>query len=320
MEAKVGRDISEAAELLKAGKLVAIPTETVYGLAGDALNEQALADVFAVKERPRFDPLILHVDNLAKLRRITGALPAAIEKLAREFSPGPLTYVLPKAALVPDLATAGKPTVAVRIPNHPTTLALLRSLSFPLAAPSANPFGYVSPTTPAHVQAQLSNRIPYILDGGAAAIGVESTIIQPGTHGIEVLRLGGTPIEELERVVGTVHVKRTPEPDPQAPGQLSSHYAPSIKLRIGNPASYARKVPVHQMGVISFRHFYQGIPSQNQFVLSPRGDLKEAAQNLFGALRHLDGLGLKLVVAEGFPEEGLGRAINDRLQRAAADR
>lgn len=317
METKVGADISEAASLLRAGQLVAIPTETVYGLAGNGLDTRALASIFAVKERPAFDPLILHTDTLDKVAALVTAIPLTVRKLAEQFSPGPLTFILPRMPAVPDLATAGKPTVAIRIPDHPATLQLLRKLSFPLAAPSANPFGYVSPTSPAHVLAQLEGAIPYILDGGSSAIGVESTIIQPADKGIEVLRLGGTPVEKLEAVIKPVTVKRSSAANPTAPGQLASHYAPGTRVRVGDPQQYLRKIAADKLGVISFRHWHRGIPAANQYVLSPKGDLTEAARYLFDALRKLDRADLKVVVAEEFPEEGLGRAINDRLARAA---
>ncbi len=318
MKTKVGVDISEAASLLKAGQLVAIPTETVYGLAGNGLDTRALASIFAVKERPAFDPLIVHTDTLEKVSGLVTTIPLTIQRLAKQFSPGPLTFVLPRKPAVPDLATAGKPTVAIRIPDHPATLQLLRELPFPLAAPSANPFGYVSPTSPAHVLAQLDGAIPFILDGGSSVIGVESTIVQPGEKGIEVLRLGGTPVEKLEAVIKPVTVKRSSASAPTAPGQLASHYAPGTKVRVGDPQRYLRKIAAHKLGVISFRHWHQGIPAANQYVLSPKGDLTEAAGYLFDALRKLDREDLKVVVAEEFPEEGLGRAINDRLARAAA--
>lgn len=320
MITKVGQDISYAASLLREGYLVGIPTETVYGLGGNGLDPVALANIFEVKARPTFDPLILHADRLEKVNPLVHHIPKAIQKLAKVFSPGPITYILPKSQMVPDLATAGKPTVAVRIPNHPTTLDVLSRIDFPVAAPSANPFGYVSPTTPAHVKAQLNHKIPYILDGGPSSIGLESTIVEPLEKGIQVLRLGGTSIEDLQQVITPVKVSNSTGGNPDAPGQLPTHYAPETRLRLGDPAKHVKKFKPSEIGILSFYHLYQGIPFANQYVLSPKGDLNEAAQHLFDALRKLDERNFKLVIAERFPDEGLGRAINDRLERASAKR
>ena len=319
METEVGTDIHGAARLLENGHLVAIPTETVYGLAGNALSKNTLAQIFEVKQRPTFDPLILHVDKLDKLRHYVQGLPDPFERLANYCMPGPLTFVLPKTAQIPDLATAGRDTVAIRIPDNTLTLELLALLDFPLAAPSANPFMYVSPTTADHVQQQLGGFIPYILDSGPADIGIESTIITPAEgNGLQVLRLGGTSIETLQEHVEPVKLPQKLSDQPQAPGQMQSHYAPQTLVKIGKPDEFFSTYNVQEIGFISFHTLNKKIPEANQVVLSQKGSLREAAQNLFAALRTLDRTDLTLVVAESFPEEGLGRAINDRLKRAAS--
>ncbi len=319
MKTEVGTDIDRAAQLLKNGHLVAIPTETVYGLSGNALSNNTLAQIFEVKQRPKFDPLILHVDSLAKLRQYVQGLPTSFERLAQYCMPGPLTFVLPKEKTIPDLATAGKNTVAIRIPDDPLTLELLRLLDFPLAAPSANPFMYVSPTRADHVQQQLGRLIPYILDSGPTSIGIESTIVTPvSDNGLEVLRLGGTPIETLKEHVQPVKIAQSTANEPLAPGQMSSHYAPQTPVKMGDPVEFFTAYDPQYLGFISFQSMNHKIPEANQVVLSQKGSLKEAAQNLFAALRALDRTDLALVIAEIFPEEGLGQAINDRLKRAAS--
>ncbi len=312
MTTATGTDVALAAHLLRRGEVVAIPTETVYGLAADAFNPDAVLAVFTVKQRPAFDPLIVHVRDRAQLDRVA-VVPPAAEVLIARFWPGPLTLVLPKRASVPDLVTSGLDTVGVRMPAHPLTRALLDALDTPLAAPSANPFGYVSPTTAAHVMDQLGGRIPYILDGGACAVGVESTIVG-WQDGWTLLRPGGVAVEELEAVVGPL-AQAAAAPKPVAPGMLDSHYAPRKPVHVGDvPALLARFSGV-PTGVISFRTVH---PARRCAVLSPQGDLAEAARHLFAALRALDASDCAVILAERFPDEGLGRAINDRLRRAAA--
>ncbi|RMG70137.1 MAG: L-threonylcarbamoyladenylate synthase, partial [Bacteroidetes bacterium] len=245
--------------------------------------------------------------------------PAPLRRLAKACWPGPLTLLLPRTERIPDLVTAGKPRVAIRIPRHPLTLALLQQLDFPLAAPSANPFGYISPTEAAHVAAQLGNRIPYILDGGAAGIGVESTIVGMDEREgqVEVFRLGGMALEDIEALVGPVSLRKGHTEDPTASGMLKSHYAPGTRLQIGNPAALLPGLAGQRVGVLAFRQA-PALPVAMIEVLSPRGDLGEAAQRLFGAMRRLDAARLDHIIAEPVPDHGLGRAINDRLQRASA--
>lgn len=315
----IGTDRMLAARLLREEKLVAIPTETVYGLAGNAFSEKAVADIFSVKQRPVFDPLIVHTSSLERLETLATSLPEQARALAARFMPGPLTLLLPKAAMIPDLVTSGSELVALRIPAHPVALALLQMLDFPLAAPSANPFGYISPTTAAHVAAQLGDKIPYILDGGACQIGLESTIVGFPDGGRPIVyRKGGLSVEAIEEVVGKVDVQAHSSSNPQAPGMLKSHYAPRVPLVLGTREELAVAYPDARVGVLSFREKWKGISDDHQEVLSVSGDYAEAARHLFAAMRKLDSLDLDLILAELLPEEDLGRAINDRLRRAAA--
>lgn len=314
--AEIGKDINKAKQLLEDGQLVAIPTETVYGLAGNALDEHAVAAIFRVKNRPEFDPLIVHIPSIDHASAFVQDIPPPAAALAKVFWPGPLTLLLEKRPVVPDLVTAGLPTVGVRCPDHPLTQSLLSSLPFPLAAPSANPFGYVSPTTPAHVNDQLGDDIAYILDGGPCAIGIESTIVGFDNGQGVVLRTGGLAIEFIEDVIGSVRLQTHSSSNPQAPGQLQSHYAPRKRLVAGNLDELMKSMPSERAAILSFQRDY-GFHSQ--VVLSPSGDLEEAARTFFSALRELDNSDSDFILAEYVPDKGLGRAINDRLRRASAD-
>ncbi|MEZ4738246.1 MAG: L-threonylcarbamoyladenylate synthase [Flavobacteriales bacterium] len=319
--ATIGTDIKRAAELLEAGDVVAVPTETVYGLAANALNEAAVLKIFEVKQRPAFDPLIVHVGRTEDLEQVVRELPPGTQELMAAFWPGPLTLVLPRHPAIPDLVTSGLDTVGVRMPAHPLTAELLQRLPFPLAAPSANPFGYVSPTTAQHVADQLGSKIPYILDGGPCTVGVESTIIAWGTSAPNMpqwtlYRPGGVPVEAIEALVGPLALAAT-SPTPMAPGMLESHYAPRKTVHVGNVPAMLKRFAGRSVGVISFRDEYVAHRCE---VLAPDGDLRQAARHLFAVLRELDGSDCDVILAEEFPNEGLGRAINDRLRRAAAGR
>lgn len=303
-----GPGLERAAELLRAGALVAFPTETVYGLGGDARSDLAVARIFEAKGRPRFNPLIVHVPDLEAAREFA-LVDARAERLAAEFWPGPLTMVLPlrQGCGLSELVTAGLPSVAIRVPAHPVARGLLRAFGGPLAAPSANPSGRVSPTRAAHVLAGLSGRIAAVVDGGACAVGVESTIVGL-VDGAELLRPGGVPVEALEAVLGPLVLGGSSE-KPNAPGQLASHYAPEAPVRLE-----ARDVRPGE-----FRLGFG--PGESDLNLSEAGDLVEAAANLFHMLREADSLAKGRVIAVApVPETGLGRAINDRLRRAAAPR
>lgn len=303
--------LDRAARILRGGGLVAFPTETVYGLGGDARSDHAVARIFDAKGRPRFNPLIVHVPDLAAARRFA-RFDARAERVAAAFWPGPLTMVLPlipEAGLSP-LVTAGLETVAIRVPAHPVARALLRAFDGPLAAPSANPSGKVSPTRADHVRAGLAGRIEAVLDGGACAVGVESTIL--GLDGPpSLLRPGGVPVEALEDLLGVAVVSGGSAERPNAPGQLASHYAPGAAVRLGVTVPEAGEVWVG----------FGPCPGA-ALSLSETGDLVEAAARLFHLLRAADGLagaGGRIAFAP-VPEVGLGRAINDRLRRAAAPR
>ncbi len=315
----IGKDLDKALTLLKKGKLVAIPTETVYGLAGNGYNEKAVIDIFKVKNRPFFDPLILHTDSLEKVKDIVSEIPKLALSLAKTFWPGSLTLILPKKDIIPDLVSSGLPTVAIRIPDHPLTLELLGKLDFPLAAPSANPFGYVSPTNANHVAEQLGDKIPYILDGGSCNIGLESTIIGFPENMPIVYRKGGLSIELIESLIGTVVVNSNSDSQPNAPGMLKKHYSPNVNIEIGDIDSMIKKHNNKTIGVISFHRSFDLIPKNQQFILSPKKDLHEAGKNLFSALRALDQINPDIILTEYFPEKGLGLAINDRLLRAATN-
>jgi L-threonylcarbamoyladenylate synthase len=312
--AEIGKDINKAKQLLRDGELVAIPTETVYGLAGNALNVDAVTKIFKVKNRPRFDPLIIHVASLEDVRTYAVDVPEKARLLAEKFWPGPLTLLLKKQDIIPDLVTSGLSTVGIRNPDHALTRSLLNDLGFPLAAPSANPFGYVSPTTAEHVNDQLGEKISYILDGGPCQVGIESTIIGFETGRGTVYRSGGLRLEDIEEAIGQVNTQVHSTSNPQAPGQLQSHYAPSKKIIVGNLSTLVREFSTQRVGILSFRKNYE---KPFQYILSPSGNLEEAARNIFSFLRAFDKLPVDLILAEFVPDEGLGVAINDRLRRAA---
>lgn len=312
----IGTDIHIAKDWLEKGELVAIPTETVYGLAGNAFDVKAVAKIFAVKNRPTFDPLIVHTHRIEQIEYFVKDFPPKARLLAEHFWAGAMTLLLPKKEVIPDLVTAALPTVAVRIPKHPLTLQLLESLSFPLAAPSANPFGYISPTSAQHVATQLGGKIPYILDGGNCQVGIESTIIGFENEDVIIYRLGGLSVEAIEQVVGKVTVKTHSSSNPNAPGRLESHYAPTKPLYIEK--EILDKFAPQEIGVLCFSEYLPAIPHENQCLLSPNGDVVEAAQHLFAMMRRLDAMPVKVIFAELLPEESLGRAINDRLRRASA--
>ncbi|MFK7878105.1 MAG: L-threonylcarbamoyladenylate synthase [Paracoccaceae bacterium] len=297
--------IQSAAEILCAGGLVAFPTETVYGLGADATNGRAVAAIFAAKGRPSFNPLIVHVPDIKAARALCQWSDAA-DDLAAAFWPGPLSLVMPLRADTPlsELVSAGLPSVALRIPDHPAALALLRATDRPIAAPSANPSGRISPTTAAHVLAGLQDKIDAILDDGSCAVGVESTIVGL-TDTPRLLRPGGVATSDLERALGSP--LSAPKPGISAPGQIASHYAPSASVRLNARAARDGELFLG-FGDIS-----------GDLNLSPSADLSEAAANLFACLHTLDAKSAPIAVAP-IPESGLGRAVNDRLRRAAAPR
>lgn len=319
MKTEIGKQVDRAVALLSKGELVSIPTETVYGLAANALSPAAVFNIFKVKERPTFDPLIVHIPKVEVLDLYAHSVPRMAYDLAMAFWPGPLTLILPRKSILPDLVCSGLDTVGLRQPSHPLTLELLNQLDFPLAAPSANPFGYISPTTAQHVYDQLHGKLPYILDGGPCRVGVESTIV--GFEGDEVFiyRLGGLTLEEIRKVAPHCRLKLNTSSNPVAPGMLKSHYAPQHPFYIGDINQLIKQFSGKRLGVLSFEKNY----SDDEFVevnevLSKDGSLDEAAVKLFSAMRVLDASSIDVIIGEFVPDEGMGRAINDRLNRATS--
>jgi len=305
-------NVERSAALLRAGGVVAFPTETVYGLGALAFEPEAVARIFEAKQRPSFDPLIVHVLDDAMLSRVVAEFPPPAWQLAGLFWPGPLTLVVRKASPLPGLVTAGLDTVAVRMPSHPIARALLASVGEALAAPSANRFGGLSPTRAEHVEASLGDRADVILDGGRSEHGIESTVVALEPRPA-LLRPGAIPVEAIESVIGRLRRDAAFGPV-RAPGQLPQHYAPRTPLRIVDPAGVslqARK----RAGVLSLRGSFEGYAAHR--MLSRGGDLREAAARFFEALHELDRLGLERIDAQPLPEEGLGLAMMDRLRRAS---
>lgn len=313
METTIGHDLKRAQQLLLEGKVVAIPTETVYGLAADANNEEAVEAIFKAKQRPQSNPLILHFATLDQALPYCAHFPAIFHQLAKVFCPGPLTFVVKKSSLVSDLITGGQSTVAVRFPKHDLLRDLLFSYGRPLAAPSANLYGQLSPTSAAHVWAQLKGRIPYILDGGACAHGLESTIIGIQNERVVLYRHGGITAEALEAELGySPEVKTQEESGVRTSGMVKHHYATQTPLFLGYKP-FLEKDSAVQISIGPNSAIWGP-----QLVLSNSAALMEAAQQLYATLHQADALGLSKIYVEPFPNEGLGRAMNDRIQRAAA--
>jgi L-threonylcarbamoyladenylate synthase len=289
----------------------------VYGLGADAYNPLAVARVFEVKRRPTFDPLIVHIANPSHLEKLVKEIPSSAKKLTEKLWPGPLTVVLLKEEHIPDIVTAGLPSIAVRMPDHPMALSLIKESKCPIAAPSANPFGYLSPTTAEHVREQLGDQVDLILDGGPCPVGVESTIVSFSENKPRLLRPGGVSLEEIESIIGKVEI--SPSKDrPSAPGMLSRHYAPRTPIVLDWDEKHLASYKDKRIGFLAFQEPEHFLKFQHIEVLSKKGDFREAAANLFSAIRRLDALDLDLILAEAVPEAGLGRAIMDRLHRATS--
>jgi L-threonylcarbamoyladenylate synthase len=319
MRTLISANIQEAKYHLLNNDVVAIPTETVYGLAANALSEEAVVKIFQVKNRPQFNPLIVHCGRWTDVPSYVEEIPEKFFPLIKAFSPGPITFLLKKKNTIPDLVTAGSDLVAIRIPNHPVTLELLQTLPFPVAAPSANEFGYISPTTAQHVMDGLNGKIPFILNGEKSSIGLESTIVGINEHNkVVVYRLGGVSIEHIQSELGEEVVIENINEKPITSGQLKSHYAPNAPLYMGNISELVKKFQGKNIFTISFQTTYNDLPLYNQFILSEEGNINVAAQKLFSALRKIDTMQPDVILAEVFPNYGLGRAINDRLERAKA--
>lgn len=313
----IGKNLALAAELLSVNKLVAIPTETVYGLAGNMFSERAVQQIFEVKRRPASNPLIVHVQDTDSIREIVTEMPPEAKILLENFSPGPLTLLLPKNSSVSDLITAGHPNVAVRIPDHPLTLELLAQIDFPLVAPSANPYTYISPTNPMHVYKMLNGKIPYILDGGPCIMGLESTIIGFPGGMPTIYRMGSISIEEIESKIGKVHLNSGEKI--VAPGMHLKHYSPNTRFIVTDDPD--REILQHsnqKIGFITYNSFSELLPNGQQLLLCENDDYKTAGSNLYAAMHTMDNKGYDLIIARKFPDTGIGSSINDRLNRAKA--
>jgi len=317
MAARITKDVAEAADVIRRGGLAAFATETVYGLGANALDTAATARIFEAKQRPAFDPLIVHIADRGMLHGLVREVPDAAARLMDRFWPGPLTLVLPKRPGVPDLVTSGLDSVGVRLPEHPQARELIRQAGVPVAAPSANLFGHVSPTQAGHVADQLGDRIDVILDGGPCRVGLESTVLDFSGLRPMLRRPGGVPLESIEAVIGPVEVGASVAAGvaAPAPGMLERHYAPRTPLRLWRNDE---PVPPGKVGLLTWRQTIADPRFHRVLDLSSEGSLVEAAARLFQGMRELDSAGLDLILATTFPEEGLGRAVNDRLRRAAA--
>lgn len=310
-------ELDKAIAVLEQNDVLAIPTETVYGLAGNLFSEAAVAKIFDLKQRPRNNPLIVHLHNESQVFQITDAFPPLAQKLATAFWPGPLTLALKKSPSVPDLVTAGKDTVAVRIPDHPLTLKLLQKLPFPIAAPSANPFNRISPTSAAHVEGYFGAALT-VLDGGECSKGIESTIIGFENDEPLIYRLGSIAVDAIEAVIGPVRIQNQAKKAPSAPGMLEKHYSPRTKTYLVDDANQLLgQLRGKKIGLLRFTGGDIHPNISHMEVLSSSGSLEEATANLYAALHKLDHLQLDAIVAVRMPDEGLGRSMNDRLERAA---
>ncbi len=319
----ITKNLEDAIRILKEDELIAIPTETVYGLAGNAFSEKAINRIFKLKNRPFFNPLIAHIASKNDLNKVAKNIPDKAKILAEQFWPGPLTLVLPKLSHIPNQLTANKETVAVRVPNHSLTLALLKEIDFPLAAPSANPFSSISPTTPKHVEDYFKDQLKLILDGGTCVRGIESTIIGFEDENPVLYRLGSLSLEEIELAIGPIkNPEQVNESKPQAPGMLSKHYAPKTPLQLVESKDFKTSLSFlnqHKIGVLRFQNRISNLPEEVQEVLSTSANLEEAAQNLYAAMHRLDALKLDMIIAEKLPDTGIGLTLNDKLRRAAQD-
>lgn len=316
----ITKDISFAIHTLNEGKVVAIPTETVYGLAANIFDESAVKKIFEIKNRPNNNPLIVHLKSAEQLKEVAKDIPPLAAQLASHFWPGALTLVLKKQDCISNWVTSNKNTVAIRVPNHPLTLELLRNLDFPLAAPSANPFGSISPTKALHVYDYFQNDIDVILDGGNCKNGIESTIIGFEEEQPILYRYGAIPIEEIEKIIGPIKVHTKDNSAPSAPGMFTKHYAPKTKsFLVEDIEKELESIQSKKIGVLQFQNKLESPRPFVQYILSPTGDFKEASKKLYSYLHELDALGLDVLLIEKLPNIHLGKSINDRLTRAVAE-
>jgi len=308
---RISRNITIAAKFIQEGKVVAFPTETVYGLGANALNASAVAKIFEIKERPSFDPLIVHIGNMAQLEKLVLSPDDRVYKLAEKFWPGPLTIVLPKSIIVPDIVTSGLPTVGIRMPDNKIALELIQKADCPIAAPSANKFGRISPTTAAHVKKQLPE-VDYILEGGKTSVGIESTIIRLTDYGFQILRNGIVTQEEIEAIIPFDHHSIIEALS--APGMLKSHYSPGKRFLIADDTT--QSLDKSKAGLISFSGKLEN-GYRKVIRVSENNDLKDYAVNMFEAMHSFeDDNEIELIIAEKVAERGIGKAIMDRLRKA----
>ena len=314
----IGNDVAHAAHLLRQGKLVAIPTETVYGLAASALDPKAIAEIYRVKNRPSFNPLILHVPNWEAAKQYLTYFPIEAEKIAHHFWPGSLSILLPKSDIVPDVVTAGSSHVVLRVPNHPLTLELLNCIDFPLAAPSANISNTVSPTSVNHVNQGIGDKIDYILDGGNCKVGIESTIVSIENGKVQILREGGISRENITHQTG-LEILQSTQKTIQTPGQLKKHYATKKPLYIVDSITEYLKKNSTQTCSILFYEKQHDYPSKYSYFLSDDYNLSEIANQLFSIMRLADEDSTECIIIEPIKLYGIGKAIDDRLKRAASN-
>ena len=313
----ITNDLNQVKAALVNDDIIALPTETVYGLAANIYSRSAIEKVYKLKMRPVNNPLIVHISKPSILNEVAKNIPSKALELANVFWPGPLTLILEKNDQIPDRITAGKKTVAVRIPNHPIALKLLNSLNFPLAAPSANPSGSISPTSAEHVSLYFEKELNFILDGGSCLHGLESTIIGFENNNPILYRLGAITIEKIEEIIGPIEVKNHNDTDPSSPGMLSKHYSPKTQIQIvENILDAVKHNKTKKIGVLSLEKKSRLDSQIYQEVLSPSGNIEEAAKNFYAALHRLDHMNLDLIVTSFFPDKGIGKTINDRLKRA----
>lgn len=313
----ITKSIDKAVEALINDEIVALPTETVYGLAGNAYNDTVVKKIFDLKKRPSYNPLIVHIKSASGIHEIARNIPEIALELSEKFWPGPLTLLLEKKSHISDLITAGKQTVAVRVPDHPLFLDVLHQLQFPLAAPSANPFGSISPTSAEHVHNYFDESLSVILDGGVCNRGLESTIIGFEENTPVLYRHGSISIEDIEKVVGNLKLYTKNDTHPDAPGMLSRHYSPATETYLSDHVeSLINYFDGKKIGLLLFKNQFPNTSIRVQEILSKKGDLAEASRNLYAALHRLDKADLDVIIAEKLPNHGLGETMNDRLQRA----
>ena len=314
---KIGKNIDFAKDKLDKGGLVAIPTETVYGLGGNALNLESVDKIFNLKNRPSNDPLICHTNSISKIEKYVNGIPDVAYKLAEKFWPGPLTLIFEKKEIIPNKTTSNLKTVGFRIPNKEITLDLLKNLDYPISAPSANKFGYISPTRTEHIFKNFSQGIDYVLDGGACELGIESTIIGFENKNTIVYRLGSLVVEDIEKCVGDITIYSNEE---SFPGSFKSHYSPSKKLYLGDIKMLKDKFKDKRIGVLCFDKYYDFIKEKNQILLSKNSSLFEASKNLYSSLYELDNMkNIDIILSSLVEDTLIGRTINNRLIKSAED-